>query len=154
MAAVKVQMNAKPAGNSASALQSYYNTIQNELGPYFTPPIDYNYFINDVSVGNYFCGTLANWATKNGLGPEMFVMGEFGALKTTSVSMPVTGGPYVAANAADRARYISDVRVTAENHGYGWSMWTLFNPGMGIMDETSRTLDPTVITSLGLTMPH
>ena len=84
----------------------------------------------------------------------MFLMREFGALKTSTLAMPVTGGPYVAATAADRSRYISDVRVTAENHGYGWSMWTLFNPGMGIMDETTRTLDATVVASLGLTMPH
>jgi len=40
----------------------------------------------------------------------------------------------------------------AEDHGYGWAVWTLFNPGVGIMNEVSRALDPTVMGALGLTM--
>ena len=72
------------------------------------------------------------------------IMGEFGALRTDA--------RYVAAPNPDRARYIADVRQGAEDLGFGWAFWNLFD-GMGMMDDTTRALDPDVIAALGLTMP-
>ena len=150
MASVRERMTAFPNGHSQARLRAYEETIRSGLEPYFNPPIDSGYFTGDPGNGGEFFTVLRGWATGHGLGPERILMGEFGALQTTEVARPVTGGPYVAANAADRARYLADLRRTAEDHGYGWAMWTLFNPGMGLMDETSRALDPAVLGALGL----
>ncbi|RTM06973.1 MAG: glycosyl hydrolase family 5, partial [Hyphomicrobiales bacterium] len=51
-----------------------------------------------------------------------------------------------------RARYIADVRQSAEAAGFPWAFWDLFD-GMGMMDDTTRALDPAMVEALGLTMP-
>ncbi|MFB9980018.1 glycoside hydrolase family 5 protein [Mesorhizobium kowhaii] len=84
------------------------------------------------------------WGDGHGLAPERIIMGEFGALRTDA--------RYVAAPNPDRARYIADVRQGAEDLGFGWAFWNLFD-GMGMMDDTTRVLDPAMIDALGLTMP-
>jgi hypothetical protein len=84
------------------------------------------------------------WGDSHGLAPERIIMGEFGALRTDA--------RYVAAPNPDRARYIADVRHGAEDLGFGWAFWNLFD-GMGMMDDTTRALDPDIIVALGLTMP-
>ena len=77
----------------------------------------------------------AAWAKRHGLATSQVLLGEFGALKT--------------ARAPDRARYIRDVRESAEGYGFAWAFWCLFD-SMGLMDERTRALDPDMIAALGL----
>ena len=88
-----------------------------------------------------YLGAAANWARSHGLKPNEVLLGEFGALKN--------GGPYVGARAPDRARYIRDVRESAEAFGFPWAFWCLFD-SMGLMDEGTRALDPDMVAALGL----
>ncbi|UVK51619.1 glycoside hydrolase family 5 protein [Mesorhizobium sp. AR02] len=84
------------------------------------------------------------WADAHGIAPERIIMGEFGALRTDA--------HYVAAPNPDRARYIADVRQSAESFGFPWAFWDLFD-GMGMMDGATRALDPAMVEALGLVMP-
>ncbi|RVD61637.1 glycosyl hydrolase family 5 [Mesorhizobium sp. M2D.F.Ca.ET.185.01.1.1] len=88
---------------------------------------------------------VSNWAEKNGIAPGRIIMGEFGALRTDA--------RYIAAPNPDRARYIADVRQSAEAAGFPWAFWDLFD-GMGMMDDTTRALDPAMVEALGLRMPR
>lgn len=83
------------------------------------------------------------WADAHGIAPERVIMGEFGALRTDA--------RYTAAPNPDRARYISDVRQSAEAAGFPWAFWDLFD-GMGMMDDKTRVLDPAMVEALGLRM--
>jgi hypothetical protein len=53
------------------------------------------------------------------------------------------------ARADDRARYVKDVRESAEAFGFPWAFWCLFD-SMGLIDERTRTLDPAMFDALGL----
>ena len=88
-----------------------------------------------------YLGAVDTWAKRHGLPNEKILLGEFGALGTA--------GGYAGAAAADRARYIADVRRSAETFGFPWAFWTLFG-GMGLMDDQARTLDPAIVDALGL----
>lgn len=88
-----------------------------------------------------YLGAAAKWARGHGLNPSEVLMGEFGALKND--------GRNHGARAPDRARYIRDVRESAEALGFPWAFWCLFD-SMGLMDEGTRTLDPDMIAALGL----
>jgi hypothetical protein len=82
------------------------------------------------------------WARKHGIDRGRILLGEFGALRTDE--------RYVAARAADRARYIRDVRETAEALGMPWAYWNYFD-GMGLtLDDRSRHFDPPIAAALGL----
>lgn len=83
---------------------------------------------------------VATWADLYGIPPRHVLMGEFGALRTDA--------RYTAARAPDRAAYIRDVRVAAEQAGFAWSFWNLFD-GLGLMDE-AHVADPALIAALGL----
>jgi len=91
-----------------------------------------------------YLGQARAWADSHGIVPERVIMGEFGALRTDA--------RYTAAPNPDRARYISDVRQSAEAAGFPWAFWDLFD-GMGMMDDTTRALDPAMVEALGLVMP-
>jgi len=82
-----------------------------------------------------YLGTAAAWAKRRGLLTSQVLLGEFGALKS--------------ARAPDRARYIRDVRESAEGYGFAWAFWCLFD-SMGLMDEGARALDPAMVAALGL----
>ena len=151
LAAVKARMAADPLTTSEQK-GAAYTLITRVLTDYFDGTVDRPYL--DV-----FFGGVSDWAARHGVGAKRIVMGEFGALKSTTDRLDtwdappqsVTGGPYVAARAADRLRYLHDVRVTAEDHGFGWAMWTLFNPGMGLIpDDLRHTPDSGVLAALGL----
>jgi hypothetical protein len=86
----------------------------------------------------------AAWAKRHGLPSDRVLLGEFGALRRDN--------RYFGARAPDRARYVRDVRESAETFGFPWAFWCLFD-GMGLMDETTRALDPGMIGALGLNMP-
>lgn len=85
------------------------------------------------------------WAQREGVAPGRILMGEFGAVRT---------GAGIAASApADRARYVRDVRVSAEAQGFPWAFWNLFDSLGLLVDDVSRQLDPAMIEALGLRMP-
>ncbi len=152
LAAVKARMAADLLTTSEQK-HAAYELITRVMTDYFDGNVDRHY------IGTFFEG-VADWATRHGIGSDRIVVGEFGALKSTTDRLDtwnarpqsVTGGPYVAARATDRLRYLADVRRTAEDHGFGWAMWTLFNPGMGLITDDGRhTPDPGVLAALGLT---
>lgn len=88
-----------------------------------------------------YLGAAAAWAKRHAIPADRLLMGEFGALRK-DIS-------YFGARAPDRARYIRDVRESAEAFGFPWAFWCLFD-GMGLMDEATRALDPAMVAALGL----
>lgn len=85
------------------------------------------------------------WAQREGVAPGRILMGEFGAVRT---------GSGIAASApADRARYVRDVRESAEVLGFPWAFWNLFDSLGLLVDDVSRQLDPAMIEALGLKLP-
>jgi hypothetical protein len=110
-------------------------TIARVLDQYFDANPDRRF------IGNYFARVTA-WADRHGIERSRVLLGEFGALRSDD--------RYVAAGAADRARYIRDVREVAETAGMPWAFWNLFD-GMGLtIDDWSRELDPAIVAALGL----
>ncbi len=154
LAAVKARMAADPFTTSEQK-SAAYELITRVMTDYFDGNVDRPY------LAAFFDG-VSDWAARHGVGSDRIVLGEFGALKSTTDQLDtwdappqsVTGGPYVAARAADRLRYLADVRITAEQHRFGWAMWTLFNPGMGLIaGDTRHSFDPDVLAALGLAVP-
>jgi hypothetical protein len=82
----------------------------------------------------------SDWAKRHGLAASQVLLGEFGALRKDA--------RYAGARAPDRARYIRDVRETAEAFGFPWAFWCLFD-GMGLMQE-DHSLDAEMVEALGL----
>jgi hypothetical protein len=88
---------------------------------------------------------VADWGSHYGIAPSRILMGEFGALRSDH--------RYVASGARDRARYIEDVRKSAESFGFPWAFWNLFD-GMGIVtDDVSRRFDTPILQALGVQAP-
>jgi hypothetical protein len=136
LAAVRARMQAD-GGISRDAQRAAYQEIEKVLGVYFAARPD-RWFIEK------YLSAVAEWGTRHGVPPAHILMGEFGALRSDS--------RYVAAAAPDRARYIRDVRLTAEAHGFPWAFWNLFD-GMGMMEDDTRAFDPAIVAALGLRLP-
>jgi hypothetical protein len=83
----------------------------------------------------------ADWTKRHGLGPDHVLMGEFGALRKDAYNF--------GARAPDRARYVRDVRESAEQFGFAWAFWCLFE-SMGLMADSDHALDPAMVEALGL----
>ena len=83
----------------------------------------------------------ADWTKRHGLKPDRVLMGEFGALRKDAYNF--------GARAPDRARYVRDVRESAEKFGFAWAFWCLFE-SMGLMADTDHALDPAMVEALGL----
>lgn len=92
-----------------------------------------------------YLGSVKAWGTRHGIPAAQILMGEFGALRSDA--------RYVASGAADRARYIRDVRSSAEAFGFPWAFWNAFD-GMGMIEDDSRAFDPAIVNALGLTLPR
>lgn len=85
---------------------------------------------------------VADWGRQHGIAPARILMSEFGALRSDD--------RYVASGAKDRARYVEDVRKSAEAFGFPWAFWNLFD-GMGIVtDDVSRRFDAPILEALGV----
>jgi hypothetical protein len=136
LAAVRARM-AKDGETSASDKAAAYRETERVLTEYFAAQ-------PDIGFAKQYFSKVRQWSEKNDVPMTEILLGEFGALRSDA--------RYVAAGAADCARYIRDVRETAEDFGLPWAFWNLFD-GMGIMDDSSRALDPAIVASLGLTMP-
>ncbi|MER9296714.1 glycoside hydrolase family 5 protein [Mesorhizobium sp. M0621] len=135
LASVRARM-AQDTETPEDAKQAAYAETERVLKVYFDARPD-RWFVDK------YLAEVRAWADGHGLAPERIIMGEFGALRTDA--------RYVAAPNPDRARYIADVRQSAEELGFGWAFWDLFD-GMGMMDDTTRALDPAMIEALGLAM--
>jgi hypothetical protein len=85
---------------------------------------------------------VADWAAGHGVEPKRVLVGEFGVLRHEAHAP--------GARCADRARWLSDVRSAAERHGFGWAYFNYDGPFSLLIDDDTRTLDPTVLASLGL----
>lgn len=124
---------ATPAADKAAAMRA----TEQLLGVYFEAKPDSRF------IQRYF-EMVTQWAKAHDIPAGQIMLGEFGALRS--------GTRYVAAEKPDVARYVRDVRLTAEAAGLPWAFWNLFD-GFGIMDDTSRALDPDITAALGLAMP-
>ena len=133
-AAVVSRMAADTA-TPASEKHEIPKTVERVLDEYFDANPDRRF------IEHYFSRVLA-WADRHRVARERILLGEFGALRSDD--------RYVAAPAADRARYIRDVREVCEAAGMPWAFWNLFD-GMGLtIDDRSRTFDPAIVAALGL----
>jgi len=136
LAAVRARMVAD-TGVSAEAKRAAYAETEKVLGVYFAAQ-------PDVVFLRKYLALVKEWSDRHGVPPDRILMGEFGALRSDA--------RYIAAPNADRARYIRDVRRTAEGFGFPWAFWNLFD-GMGMMDDTTREFDSAVVAALGLRLP-
>ena len=134
LAAVTARMAADGA-TPAAEKREVAKTIDRVLDEYFNADPDKRF------IGRYFARVTA-WADRHRVARERILLGEFGALRSDD--------RYVAAGAADRARYIRDVREVCETAGMPWAFWNMFD-GMGLtIDDWSRTFDPAIVAALGL----
>ena len=92
-------------------------------------------------IERYFSRVTA-WADRHRIERGRILLGEFGALRSDA--------RYVAAGAADRARYIRDVREIAEAAGLPWAFWNLFDGTGLVIEDRSREFDPAIVAALGL----
>ncbi|MBN9549924.1 MAG: cellulase family glycosylhydrolase [Alphaproteobacteria bacterium] len=136
LASVRASM-AKDTERSDEAKKAAYAETEKVLKVYFDAQPDRRFI-------DGYLRQVSDWADSHGIAPGRVIMGEFGALRTDA--------RYTAAPNPDRARYIADVRQSAEAAGFPWAFWDLFD-GMGMMDDTTRALDPAMVEALGLTMP-
>lgn len=137
LAAVRARMAAlgQPASGRGAAA---YRETERVLKEYFDAQPDRPF------IEGYLRQVRA-WAEREGVAPGRILMGEFGAVRT---------GAGIAASApADRARYVRDVRMSAEALGFPWAFWNLFDSLGLLVDDVSRQLDPAMIEALGLRMP-
>jgi hypothetical protein len=119
----------------AAEKRAIADTITHVLDEYFNADPDRRF------IEKYFARVTA-WADRHGIARNRVLLGEFGALRSDE--------RYVAALAADRARYIRDVREACEAAGFPWAFWNLFD-GMGLtLDDWSREFDPAIVAALGL----
>lgn len=136
MAAVRRRM-AEDTETPAEARQAILDETERAVRVYFDADPGRAYL-------DAYMAEMRRWADANGIAPGRILMGEFGALRTDE--------RYVAAGPADRARYVRDVRESAEAAGFPWAFWNLFD-GMGVMDDRTRQFDPAMLAALGLDAP-
>ncbi|GJE41176.1 glycoside hydrolase family 5 protein [Methylobacterium soli] len=134
LAAVRVQMRGD-AGRSDAEKAKAYRLTEAKLAEYFAARPDRGFIDRQFA-------DIRDWATRHAIPEREILMGEFGALRSDH--------RYVAAGDADRARYVRDVRESAEAFGFPWAFWNLFD-GMGLIDDDTRIADPALLSALGLT---
>ena len=133
LAAVRARMAADRAVPEAEKARDRA-VIEGKLRDYFAAEPGPAYLAKELA-------PVAAWADLYGIPARQILMGEFGALRTDA--------RYTASRAPDRAAYLGDVRRAAEQAGFGWSFWNLFD-GLGLMDDAHR-IDPALVAALGLT---
>lgn len=136
LAAVRRRMAADSV-TSTEAKASAYRETERVLHQYFEARPDRPF------IEHAFSQVLA-FARRHGIPARSILLGEFGALRTDA--------RHVAAPAPDRARYIRDVRLSAEAAGFPWAFWNLFD-GMGLVDDTTRVFDHAIADALGVEAP-
>ncbi len=137
LAAVRARMAVlgQPADGSGRAV---YAETERVLKVYFDAQPD-RPFIDS------YLRRVRDWGAREGVAPGRILLGEFGALRSDA--------RYVASGAADRARYIRDVRQSAEAFGFPWAYWNLFDGFSLFESDVTRQPDPAIVSALGLVMP-
>lgn len=133
---ILARMQADTTVDSASKL-SAWNQLNTVLAEYFAGQPDRSFV-------DHYLDMVTSWAAQNGINPAQILIGEMGALKTNA--------DYTASDPQDRARYLEDVRRSAEARGLAWAMWDAFG-GFGLIDDQTRQFDPAIVGALGLSMP-
>lgn len=82
------------------------------------------------------------WADRHGVPPRRIFIGEFGVWRKHA-RLP-------GARCEDRVRWLADTRTAAEKHGFAWAYFNYDGPFGIVSDDNARTLDPAILTSLGL----
>ncbi|TGD99409.1 glycoside hydrolase family 5 protein [Methylobacterium nonmethylotrophicum] len=137
LSAVRARMRADDPRAPAER-EAAYRVTEAKMAEYFAARPDRGFVDRHL-------GAVAGWASRQGIAPQEILLGEFGALRTDA--------RYLAASAPDRARYVADVRASAEALGFGWAFWNLFD-GMGLVrDDETRVLDADLLAALGLPAP-
>lgn len=88
----------------------------------------------------------SEWAARNRIPPSRIFLGEFGVVRRA----PGGNGP------ASRHRniWLREVRMAAEAHGFGWALWDINQPQMGIVHKRDTPdFDLGMIRALGLQNP-
>jgi hypothetical protein len=84
---------------------------------------------------------ISAWAERHGVEPRNILLGEFGMIRQEY------GGDFVMP-AASRAAYIRDMIGLAEDHGYGWSIWS-YGGAFGVAEEfEGRKAEPDVLEAV------
>lgn len=137
LAAVRRRM-AQDTERTATEQAAAYAETEAKMRDYFDARPDRAFLEHGLS-------GVRDWAAANGVPTKKILIGEFGALRSDA--------RYVAAGAADRARYLRDLRETIEGYGFGWAYWNFFD-GFGLVtDDATRAFDPAIAAALGLRMP-
>ena len=132
--AVRARMREDAGRSSADEARAYAET-EAKLAEYFAARPDRGFVDRHLAA-------VRDWARRHAIPDREILMGEFGALRSDA--------RYVAAGAEDRARYIRDVRESAEAFGFAWAFWNLFD-GMGLVDDDrDRIPNPALLSALGL----
>lgn len=136
LAAVRKRMEGDTGRTEAEKRAAYEETVK-VLTVYFDADPDRRFV-------DHYLDMAVDWAKRHGIAPSEILMGEFGALRSDE--------RYVASGSADRARYVRDVRESAEERGFAWAFWNMFD-GMGVVDDVTKRFDPSITAALGLRMP-
>ncbi|MEP2943457.1 MAG: cellulase family glycosylhydrolase [Hyphomicrobiales bacterium] len=97
--------------------------------------------IDSNTIKSYFVA-LEAWRKRENISRERIAIGEFGALRPSSV---------LGQSSQDsRLNWLQDTRRIMEGFGYSWSMWDYFPPFSLLNDTQARTLDIPTLKALGL----
>lgn len=86
---------------------------------------------------------VAAWAREHGIPANRVFIGEFGVLRKNA------DGP--GARCEDRMRWLHDIRAAADKFGFSWAYFNYDGPFALVNSDSNRTLDQSVLASLGLT---
>jgi hypothetical protein len=87
---------------------------------------------------------MARWARAHSVPMQRVILGEFGAMNNAQRGL--------ATRQDERLRWIADVRVQAEAHGFAWAAW-VHSGSIGfslVKHPGSPDIDPAVLNALGL----
>jgi hypothetical protein len=103
---------------------------------------DYEDGAPDVSYLRPFFRDMTAWTVRHGIAPERLYLGEFGVVRAQADGD--------AARPEDRRRWVRDVRLLAEEAGFSWCFWNLFDRMGLFLDDRRREIDPGLAAALGL----
>lgn len=91
-------------------------------------------------------GKVVNWANKNNIPANQILLGEFGVVRRSEQG----NGPI----SSHRNTWLRAVREAAEQNGFGWAIWDINQPQMGIvLKRDTAVFDTGMLRALGLKKP-
>jgi endoglucanase len=85
---------------------------------------------------------IRRWCTEHSVPPRRLLIGEFGAWRLDAGLSSHDDG--------SRARWVADVRQTAEAAGFSWAYWEYFGNFGIVLDTRARKLDLSLVGALNL----